>query len=60
MVSSQDLPKEKICISLLASIIFSFHHSFILMGGKMNQIGIANQSVIYTFHHFIKIMIKCL
>ena len=60
MVSSQDLPKEKICISLLASIIFSFHHSFILMSGKMNQIGIANQSVIYTFHHFIKIMIKCL
>lgn len=60
MISSQDLPKEKICISLLASIIFSFHHSFILMSGKMNQIGIANQSVIYTFHHFIKIMIKCL
>ena len=60
MVSSQDLSKGKICISLLASIIFSFHHSFILMSGKMNQIGIANQSVIYIFHHFIKIMIKCL
>ena len=59
-VSSPDLPKEKICISLLDSIVFSYHHFFILMSGKMNQIGIDNQSVIYTFHHFIKIMIKCL
>ena len=42
MVSSQDLPKEKTCISLLASIVFSYHYSFILMSGKMNQIGIAN------------------
>ena len=54
------LTKRKICISLLASIVFSYHHFFILMSGKMNQIGIDNQSVIYTFYHFIKIMIKCL
>jgi hypothetical protein len=40
--------------SLLGSSKVSFHHSFMLMIGKMSRIDAVNQSVIYTFYHFIK------